>query len=109
MRRLRSVRVSSWCPLPLDYLSCTEALGDAAPAVSKVPDARGPPRLAQSNPKYRPRRILVSSSNESQEGVRVMTRRARGWLYAAIFFVVSGVLVALPSAANAGIALNGLD
>jgi hypothetical protein len=41
--------------------------------------------------------------------VSVMTRRARGWLMAAIFFVVSGVLVAMPSVAHAGIALNGLD
>jgi len=38
-----------------------------------------------------------------------MTRRVRGWLYAGIFFVVSGVLVAMPSVAHAGISLNGLD
>jgi hypothetical protein len=38
-----------------------------------------------------------------------MTRRLRGWLYAGIFFVVPGILVAMPSAAHAGIALNGLD
>ena len=38
-----------------------------------------------------------------------MTRRLRSWLYAGIFFVVSGVLVAMPSAAHAGITLNALD
>jgi len=38
-----------------------------------------------------------------------MTRRVRGRLYAGIFFVVSGVLVALPSVAHAGIAFNGID
>ena len=38
-----------------------------------------------------------------------MTRRVRNWLYAGIFFVVSGVLVAMPSAANAGITYNFLD
>jgi len=38
-----------------------------------------------------------------------MTRRVRGWLFAGIFLVVSGVLVALPSAANAGITFNFLD
>ena len=38
-----------------------------------------------------------------------MTRRVRAWLYAGIFFVVSGVLVAMPSVAHAGITLNGLD
>ena len=38
-----------------------------------------------------------------------MTRRVRGWLFAGTFFVVSGVLVAMPSVAHAGIALNALD
>jgi hypothetical protein len=38
-----------------------------------------------------------------------MSRRLRGWLFAAFFLVVSGVLVALPSAANAGITFNLLD
>jgi hypothetical protein len=38
-----------------------------------------------------------------------MTRRLRSWLYAGIFFVVSGVLVALPSVAHAGISLNAID
>jgi len=38
-----------------------------------------------------------------------MTRRVRGWLYAGIFFVVSGVLVAMPSVAHAGIVFNAID
>jgi hypothetical protein len=38
-----------------------------------------------------------------------MTRGLRGWLYAGIFFVVSGVLVAMPSVAHAGITFNALD
>jgi len=38
-----------------------------------------------------------------------MTRRVRGWLYAGILFVVSGVLVAMPSAAHAGIVFNAID
>ena len=38
-----------------------------------------------------------------------MTRRVRAWLFAGIFFVVSAVLVALPSAAQAGVAFNALD
>ena len=38
-----------------------------------------------------------------------MTRRVRGWLFAAVFFVVSGVLVAMPSVAHAGISLNAID
>jgi hypothetical protein len=38
-----------------------------------------------------------------------MTRRVRGWLFAGIIFVVSGVLVAMPSAAQAGITYNFLD
>ena len=38
-----------------------------------------------------------------------MTRRVRNWLYAGIFFVVSGVLVAMPSVAHAGVAFNALD
>jgi len=38
-----------------------------------------------------------------------MTRRVRSWLYAGIFFVVSGVLVAMPSVAHAGISLNAID
>jgi hypothetical protein len=38
-----------------------------------------------------------------------MTRRLRGWLYAGIFFVVSGVLVAMPSVAHAGVVFNALD
>jgi len=38
-----------------------------------------------------------------------MTRRVRGWLFAGIFFVVSGVLVAMPSVAHAGITLNAID
>jgi hypothetical protein len=38
-----------------------------------------------------------------------MTRRVRGWLYAGIFFVVSGFLVAMPSVAHAGIVFNAID
>ena len=38
-----------------------------------------------------------------------MTRRVRGWLFAAAFFVVSGVLVAMPSVAHAGLSFNGID
>jgi hypothetical protein len=38
-----------------------------------------------------------------------MTRRVRGWLMAAIFVVVTGVLVAMPSVAHAGITFNFLD
>jgi hypothetical protein len=38
-----------------------------------------------------------------------MTRRVRGWLYAAMFFVVSGFLVAMPSVAHAGLSFNALD
>lgn len=38
-----------------------------------------------------------------------MTRRVRGWLFAGLFFVVSGVLVAMPTAAHAGIVFNALD
>ena len=41
--------------------------------------------------------------------VNLMTRRVRAWLYAGVFFVVSGVLVAMPSAANAGITFNFVD
>jgi len=38
-----------------------------------------------------------------------MTRRVRGWLFAAFFFVVSGVLVTMPSTAHAGLTFNFLD
>jgi hypothetical protein len=38
-----------------------------------------------------------------------MTCRIRGWLYAGIFFVVSGVLVAMPAAAHPGVVFNALD
>jgi len=38
-----------------------------------------------------------------------MIRRVRGWLFAGIFFVVSGVLVAMPSVAHAGITFNAID
>jgi len=70
-----------------------------------------PKRLGRplSNLMSRPRRILVNSWVRPGREVNVMTRRLRGWLYAGSFFVVSGVLVAMPSVAHAGIALNGLD
>lgn len=61
-----------------------------------------------SNLMSRPRRILVNSWVTRRE-VNVMTRRVRGWLFAGIFFVVSGVLVAMPSVAHAGISLNAID
>jgi hypothetical protein len=38
-----------------------------------------------------------------------MTGRVRGWLYAGVFFVVSGVLVAMPSVAHAGVVFNAID
>ena len=38
-----------------------------------------------------------------------MIRRVRSYLYAAIFLVVSGVLVAMPSVAHAGLSFNGID
>jgi hypothetical protein len=38
-----------------------------------------------------------------------MTRRVRCWLFAAMFFVVSGVLVAMPSIAQAGITATAVD
>jgi hypothetical protein len=38
-----------------------------------------------------------------------MTRRVRCWLLAAMFFVVSGVLVAMPSIAQAGITATAVD
>jgi hypothetical protein len=38
-----------------------------------------------------------------------MSRRLRGWLFAAFFLVVSGVLMAMPSAASAGLTFNFLD
>ena len=38
-----------------------------------------------------------------------MSRRIRSVLFAAFFVVVSGVLVAMPSAAQAGITFNFLD
>ena len=38
-----------------------------------------------------------------------MTRRVRSWLYAGIFFIVSGVLVAMPSVAHAGVSFNAID
>jgi hypothetical protein len=65
--------------------------------------------LPPSNLMSRPRRILVNSRVSPRREVNVMTRRVRGWLYAGIFFVVSGVLVAMPSVAHAGISLNAID
>jgi hypothetical protein len=56
-----------------------------------------------------PRRILVNFWLSPRREVRVMTRRVRGWLYAAMFFVVSGFLVAMPSVAHAGLSFNALD
>ena len=38
-----------------------------------------------------------------------MTRRLRGWLFAAFFVVVSGVLVAMPSIAQAGLTATAAD
>jgi hypothetical protein len=38
-----------------------------------------------------------------------MNRRIRRWLLAAITTVTTGILVWLPTAAQAGISLNGID
>jgi hypothetical protein len=38
-----------------------------------------------------------------------MNRRIRRWLLAAITAVTTGILVWLPTAAQAGISLNGID
>jgi hypothetical protein len=38
-----------------------------------------------------------------------MTRRIRGCLMAAFFFVVAGVLVVMPSVAHAGITATAVD
>ncbi|HKE68945.1 MAG TPA: hypothetical protein VKB55_06805 [Nocardioidaceae bacterium] len=39
----------------------------------------------------------------------IMTRRLRSWLFAGFFFVVSGILVAMPTAAHAGLAAIPID
>jgi hypothetical protein len=41
--------------------------------------------------------------------VKIMTRRIRKWLVAAITAVTTGILVWLPTIAQAGITASGLD
>jgi hypothetical protein len=38
-----------------------------------------------------------------------MTRRTRNWLVAVISLVATGILVTVPSVAQAGITFNGID
>ena len=43
------------------------------------------------------------------EGGEIMTRRMRKWLLAAITTVTTGILIWLPTVAQAGIVFNAID